>query len=299
MEALEKVSGPISEKPVRDAIMSLESELAKQPQIDIPVIHRHSGGIYAREITIPKGALLTGRIYHEDHFDIMVSGDITVSSDDGVKRLTGFNLFEGKAGKKRAGYANEDTRWITFHKCPEMLSDDYINYTSSLTFEKSDLRSLGYVKEEEIRKAFPGGDYDQFKKGYLAAKKKPAKIDIDQEDYKLMLKEYGFTEELVREQTENTEDQIEVDHPGVSVKDSYIQGKGLFADKSFKPGDVIMPGRIGSMRTIAGRYTNHAIDPNAKMLKNGQNIDLVAIMTIDKEEITVDYRICLDLRGSE
>lgn len=255
MEIIEQVSGPICSKDVQNKIMALESEWKKHPQVDIPVIHRYSGGIYAREITIPKDTLLTGKIYKDDHMDIMISGDITVSSDEGIKRLTGFNIFEGNRGKKRAGYAHQDTRWITFHQCPEMADDAYIDYLTVDTFEA-----------------------------------------LDNDDYRHVLSEYGFSEEAARAQAEEESDRILDDFEGVEVRESLIEGVGLFATKKINAGDIIVPARIGGLRTVGGRYVNHAMNPTATLVWNGDNIDLVALTDIMDNEITVDYRVSLSLQ---
>jgi hypothetical protein len=79
--------------------------------------------MYVREITIPKGTILTGAVHKFDYVDIMLSGDIAVATPDGMKRLTGINIMEGPAGRKRAGYAYEDTRWLTVHKTSAMVAE--------------------------------------------------------------------------------------------------------------------------------------------------------------------------------
>jgi len=90
----------------RAIILNFEDIAKTMDQIEIPVIHHIHGGMYGREITIPKDTVLTGQIYKFDHFDIMISGDITVSTDTGeTKRFTGYNCFKGMSGKKRAGYS--------------------------------------------------------------------------------------------------------------------------------------------------------------------------------------------------
>lgn len=121
----------------RGKLHALEMALLQNEQAEIPVKHRFNGGIYAREITIPEGTLLTGRIHKFDHFDIMLSGDVTVSTDSGeVKRLTGLNILEGKAGKKRAGYAHKDTHWITFHCAEERNPEEMYNFLTCGSFEE-------------------------------------------------------------------------------------------------------------------------------------------------------------------
>ena len=123
----------------REKLSSLEQAMLQEEQVKIPVEHRFSGGIYAREITIPKDTLLTGRIHKFDHFDIMLSGDITVSTDNGeVKRLTGLNIMEGSAGKKRAGFAHEDTHWITFHSAEERDPEEMYEFLTCGSFEELD-----------------------------------------------------------------------------------------------------------------------------------------------------------------
>jgi len=112
---------------VNEKIEAMEEVMLEHEQVEMPVEHRFVNGMYAREITIPKGTLLTGRVHKFGYVDIMLSGDITVATPDGVKRLTGVNIMEGVPGRKRAGYAHEDTRWITVHKTdaksPEGIED--------------------------------------------------------------------------------------------------------------------------------------------------------------------------------
>lgn len=134
----------------REKIQSLETVMLQEDQVDIPVNHRFSGGIYAREITIPKGTLLTGRIHKFDHFDIMLSGDVTVSTDTGeVKRLTGLNIMEGKAGKKRAGYTHEDTHWITFHSAEERDPEQMYDFLTCGSFEE--LEEFNHLLEQAMK----------------------------------------------------------------------------------------------------------------------------------------------------
>lgn len=134
----------------RNKLSTLEKAMLLEDQVPIDVKHRFSGGIYAREITIPKGTLLTGRIHKFDHFDIMLSGDISVSTDTGeVKRLTGLNIMEGKAGKKRAGYAHEDTHWITFHSVEERNPEEMYEFLTCGSFEE--LEEFNYLLEQAMK----------------------------------------------------------------------------------------------------------------------------------------------------
>ena len=258
MDIIESVSGPISNRDIQDIITALENEWYKLPQLDVPVIHRYAGGIYIREIVIPKGTFLTGRIYKDDHIDTMISGDITVSTDDGMRRFNGYNSFASKKGKKRAAYAHEETIWTTVHNCPQMKDEEYIDYLTVQTFEA-----------------------------------------LDNYDYEQTLLEYGLTEEVARGISESECDRVMDAFEGVELQPSKIEGRGLFATQSFNAGDEIIPARLGGLRTIGGRYVNHALNPNAVMIMQNDDIYLVALTCIENEEITVNYRAALALQISK
>lgn len=251
------------------ALLALESKMKEYPQLDIPIDHHFHAGMYARELTIKAGTLLTGRIHKFDHFDIMLSGDITVSTDDGqVKRLTGLNIMQGKAGKKRAGYAHVDTHWITFHSTDERHEDEMLDYLTCETFEELD--------------AF--------------------NIAVNRGDYSLMLDSMGMTELQVQEQVTNEADMMAMpdEYDLAFVGESVINGKGYIADQFISGGDLIAPARIGDFRTDAGRYTNHALNPNAAMVICGSGVDLMALKDIEPgEEITVNYRDVIDHRNEQ
>ena len=89
----------------------------------------------------------------------------------------------------------------------------------------------------------------------------------------------------------------------VQVSDSGIEGQGLFATAPIDFGEIIGPARISGKRTIVGRYTNHAKEPNARAVRwPSGDISFQAIKAISGnkgghlgDEITVDYRQVLSL----
>lgn len=70
---------------------------------------------------IPAGTALNGALTRISNICI-VSGDISVTTDNGLKRLTGFNVISAEAGAKRAGYAHSDTWWTTVWRTDETES---------------------------------------------------------------------------------------------------------------------------------------------------------------------------------
>lgn len=124
----------------RDKILAFEKKALDMPQIEIPVNQYIHGGMYAREITIPKDTIVTGQIYKYDHFEVMIKGDITLTTDTGdTQRLTGYNCIKGMSGKKRAAYAHEDTTWVTFHPFDGDDGDEIQAFITAETFEELEL----------------------------------------------------------------------------------------------------------------------------------------------------------------
>jgi len=99
-----------------NAIQELEREMLKHPQLDLEVTHHFAPGIYARELFIPEGVLLTGKVHKTEHMNILASGRIEIA---GQGELIGPLIFTSAPGTKRAGYAHEDSTWITIHATTE------------------------------------------------------------------------------------------------------------------------------------------------------------------------------------
>lgn len=102
----------LSQMPTPEKVAELERYALQMPQVDLHTSHLIHGGLCARTILIPAGTLLTGAQTNMDNICV-VFGDIEVTTDDGVQRLTGFNVLPAKAGFKRAGIAHTDTWWTT------------------------------------------------------------------------------------------------------------------------------------------------------------------------------------------
>ena len=94
------------------AVKKLEHTLLGFPQVDLQTTHIIHGNMCARTIFVPRGTVLTGAITNLDNICV-IYGDITVTTNCGPRRFSGFNVIPANSGLKRAGYANEDTYWTT------------------------------------------------------------------------------------------------------------------------------------------------------------------------------------------
>ena len=98
---------------MRSQIFALEAEMKKLPQIDIPVKHYFSDGLYAREITVPAGAIIVGVIHKYPQINILSKGIICVSLEDGVKEVHASHTVVSQPGVKRAAFAVTECVWTT------------------------------------------------------------------------------------------------------------------------------------------------------------------------------------------
>lgn len=104
---------------MRQKVERLEREIAQVDPVDCPIVHHFAPGLYAREMTIPAGTILTGAVHKTEHLSIISAGRILVTTDDGVKEVCAPHTFVSKAGAKRAGVALETTVWTTLHVTTE------------------------------------------------------------------------------------------------------------------------------------------------------------------------------------
>ena len=112
----------------RDKVFVLEDMMAEMPQIDIPVRHFFSPGVYAREISVPKGAVITGKIHKFSQLNILSKGVMAVMTEDGIKRVEAPFTIVSPPGTKRIAYAYDDCVWTTIHGTDKIDLDKIEEY---------------------------------------------------------------------------------------------------------------------------------------------------------------------------
>ena len=115
----------ISKLSLRDKTNLVEHYANSLPQITfeqtgLKLRHYFTDGIYARELFIPKGIVLTGKIHKYDNLCIMPYGKLAVSIDNRIQYVTGPITYVAEAGIKRIAHALEDTLWINIHRTDEV-----------------------------------------------------------------------------------------------------------------------------------------------------------------------------------
>ena len=108
------------DRPVyREQVNKIEALMKQMPQVEIPVTHHFSLGLYARTIYIPAGATVVGKLHKYPQLNILAKGKLLVSVDDGINLLEAVKIISSPAGTKRIAHAVEDSIWITVHSTDE------------------------------------------------------------------------------------------------------------------------------------------------------------------------------------
>lgn len=102
----------VASSDMRGKVERFEQLLRNTQQTAVPVQHHVNGGMYARSGLIPAGTSFVGAVHKKDHINI-VCGDVTVLTDDGPTRYTGYCVMPCAKGSKRVAFAHADTMWTT------------------------------------------------------------------------------------------------------------------------------------------------------------------------------------------
>jgi quercetin dioxygenase-like cupin family protein len=105
-------SGVLAKKP---NVQALQDAMSEMPQYEPPTEHLFHGGMYCRQVWRPAGCTIVGKVHKKEHFYMVVSGTICVTTDDGLQTITGPKVLCSTPGTKRAVYAITDALCMTFH----------------------------------------------------------------------------------------------------------------------------------------------------------------------------------------
>ena len=100
-------------------VLTLEAEIKKMEQVRCPVKHHFAPGIYAREIIMPAGAVIIGKIHKYAHMNIISKGCVTFTDETGTRTVQAPYTFRSNAGSKKALFIHQETVWTTIHPTDE------------------------------------------------------------------------------------------------------------------------------------------------------------------------------------
>jgi hypothetical protein len=138
----------------REKIMRLENALIEMLKAqgkdftvgntdeDAPLTHHFAPGLYAREIFLPKGLIIIGKIHRHAHVNTISKGHVIVATEFGTEELKAPHSWASQPGIKRAVVALEDTIWTTYHPTDETNLVKIEEHVIAPSFEAYDMELL-------------------------------------------------------------------------------------------------------------------------------------------------------------
>ena len=106
------------------SMLAMDSPLIAKGNSDLfPLKHSFSEGIYVREMFMQKGGLVIGKLYKISHTWFLLTGEITVATDEGVNHFVAPCYVHAPEGTKRVIQALEDSIFVNVYPNPDNITD--------------------------------------------------------------------------------------------------------------------------------------------------------------------------------
>ncbi|WP_442768618.1 hypothetical protein [Acinetobacter bohemicus] len=119
-ELLAHILGDIQNKAYIDVVRDVQQKITDNAElIDVPVEHHFAPGVYMRQMNAAAGTLVVSKMHRTEHMNILLTGSLTVATENGIELLKAPVVLKSMPGTKRIGYFHEDSSWITVHPTDE------------------------------------------------------------------------------------------------------------------------------------------------------------------------------------
>jgi hypothetical protein len=122
---------------LEDAMRGLDSQV---PVSSFVTSHFFTDtGLYAREIVLPKGTLISGKIKKHQYITVVSAGFVSIASEGGVEHIRAPYTMVDQPNQKRVVLAHEDSVITTIHACSSTDLDEVerelisVSYLEDLT----------------------------------------------------------------------------------------------------------------------------------------------------------------------
>lgn len=133
----------------RQKIMDLQNAMGagisdgSLQEIEFPITHYFAPGLYIREMFIPAGSAVVGKIHKHAHFNDISKGRVRVFTEFGFDIYEAPCRFVSEAGTKRCVMAETDTVWTTFHPTDKTDPDEIVEDVTAKDYDE--LAALSYT----------------------------------------------------------------------------------------------------------------------------------------------------------
>lgn len=151
-ELLAHILGDIQNKAYIDVVRDVQQQITDNAElIDVPVEHHFAPGVYMRQMNAAAGTLVVSKMHRTEHMNILLTGSLTVATENGIELLKAPVVLKSMPGTKRIGYFHEDSSWLTIHPTNE-TDVDQLEKDITIPEEEIDefLESIGYSHKEFI-----------------------------------------------------------------------------------------------------------------------------------------------------
>ncbi len=137
-----------SRDDLRDMIFKLQEDMitmknnGELTDLDFPVEHFFAPHVYARQMMLPEGGLIVGKIHKHSHVNIISKGHCYVLTDNGAVELKAPCTFISEAATKRVVLVIEETMWTTIHATDETDLDRIEKYVIAETYDDTNIFDL-------------------------------------------------------------------------------------------------------------------------------------------------------------
>lgn len=123
METLVKPPPTTEELADASFMDRVEYGISRLDPVEVPLSHLFTPGLYARQMSVPAGTLITSMEHKTEHPFILLQGSLDVISDTERIHYEAPCMGVTLPGTKRLAYIHEDVIWITFHANPNDITD--------------------------------------------------------------------------------------------------------------------------------------------------------------------------------
>ena len=116
-----------------------QEEMLKTTELN----HYRIPGVYARELKLKAGTILTGKIHNFESMGILSQGRMRILTSEGAKIVEAPYVTVDKPGIKRLGVCETDCTFVSIHKTDAETIEDIEDELVSDTFEQFELKRLG------------------------------------------------------------------------------------------------------------------------------------------------------------
>lgn len=112
----------IAKSPPVAQLVALQSAMrASANAVDLAdhTFHHFADGVYCRELRIPAGVAVIGKMHRYSTLNVLAAGELAVTTPDGPQVLKAPAIFVSPAGAKKLGVAITDCVFLNVHASHE------------------------------------------------------------------------------------------------------------------------------------------------------------------------------------